>query len=69
MGGGTTGLAHFVAGRLALVEQVPYGGDHVTGDLAYGLSTSRQHAERIKNLYGGSSVAELRRACHGSKYR
>ena len=24
------------------------------GDLAYGLSTSRQHAERIKNLFGGT---------------
>jgi cell division protein FtsA len=33
---------------------VPYGGDHVTGDLAYGLSTSRQHAERVKNLFGGT---------------
>ena len=53
MGGGTTTLAHCVAGRLALLEQVQYGGDHVTRDLAWGLSTSRQHAERIKNLYGG----------------
>ena len=53
-GGGTTGLAHFAGGRLTLVDQVPYGGDHVTGDLAYGLSTSRQHAERIKNLFGGT---------------
>ncbi len=54
MGGGTTGLAHFAGGRLTLVDQVPYGGDHITGDLAYGLSTSRQHAERIKNLFGGT---------------
>ena len=53
-GGGTTGLAHFAGGRLTLVGQVPYGGDHITGDLAYGLSTSRQHAERLKNLYGGT---------------
>jgi cell division protein FtsA len=52
MGGGTTGLAHFAGGRLSLVEQVPYGGDHVTADLAYGLSTTRPHAERIKNLFG-----------------
>ena len=36
---------------------MPYGGDHVTGDLAYGLSTSRQHAERIKNLFGSTSSA------------
>jgi cell division protein FtsA len=53
LGGGTTGLAHFVGGRLALIEQVPYGGGHVTRDLAWGLSTSLHHAERIKNLYGG----------------
>ena len=53
-GGGTTGFTHFAGGRLSLVGQVPYGGDHITGDLAYGLSTSRQHAERIKNLFGGT---------------
>lgn len=53
MGGGSTSLAHFAGGRLALVEQVPYGGEHVTRDLAWGLSTGRQHAERIKNLFGG----------------
>lgn len=53
LGAGGTSLAHFVGGRLALVEQVPYGGDHMTADLAWGLSTGRQHAERIKNLYGG----------------
>ena len=54
LGGGTTGLALFAAGRLTVVGQVPYGGDHITGDLAYGLSTGRQHAERIKNLFGGT---------------
>ena len=59
MGGGTTGMALFVEGRLAMVDQVPYGGEHVTADLAYGLSTSRKHAERIKNIYG----SVLWRAC------
>jgi cell division protein FtsA len=59
MGGGTTGVALFSAGRLALIDQVPYGGEHVTGDIAYGLSTSREHAERIKNLNG----SVLWRAC------
>ncbi|MFZ1429402.1 MAG: cell division protein FtsA [Geminicoccaceae bacterium] len=54
MGGGSTGLTHYADGRLTLVEQVPYGGDHITGDLAFGLSTSRHHAERIKNLFGGA---------------
>jgi cell division protein FtsA len=62
LGGGTTGLAHFAGGRLTLVDQVPYGGDHVTGDLAYGLSTGRPEAERIKNLYGGTQF----RSCDDS---
>jgi cell division protein FtsA len=53
LGGGITSLVHFIHGRLALVEQVPYGGENVTRDLAWGLSTSHEHAERIKNLYGG----------------
>ena len=53
MGGGTTNIAHFHGGRLVYVDQVGYGGDHVTRDLAYGLSTSHALAERIKNLYGG----------------
>ena len=38
---------------------MPYGGEHVTRDLAYCLSTSRAFAERLKNLYGGV----LCRAC------
>ncbi len=62
MGGGTTGLTHFAGGRLTLVDQVPYGGDHVTGDLAYGLSTSRRYAERIKNLFGSTQF----RSCDDS---
>jgi cell division protein FtsA len=62
LGGGSTGLAHFAAGRLTLIDQVPYGGDHVTGDLAYGLSTGRHHAERIKNLFGSTQF----RACDDS---
>jgi cell division protein FtsA len=62
MGGGTTGLTHFTGGRLTLVDQIPYGGDHVTGDLAYGLSTNRRHAERIKNLFGSTQF----RSCDDS---
>jgi len=59
MGGGTTSLALFSGGSLCHLAQVPYGGEHVTRDLAYCLSTSRSFAERLKNLYGGVQ----RRAC------
>jgi cell division protein FtsA len=59
MGGGATGIAHVADGRLRQIDLVPLGGHHVTADLAYGLSTSLAHAERLKTLYG--SVAH--RAC------
>jgi cell division protein FtsA len=52
MGGGTTDMALFAGGRLTWVDQVPYGGEHVTSDIAYLLRTGIVHAERIKNLYG-----------------
>ena len=53
LGGGTTGLALFHGGRMAFAAQVPYGGDHVTHDVALGLSTTTAFAERVKALYGG----------------
>ncbi len=59
LGGGVTGFAHFADGRLLCLDQVPYGGIHVTNDLAYGLSTGRSYAERLKALHGGV----VRRAC------
>ncbi len=59
LGGGTTSLGLFSGGALSHLAQVPYGGEHVTRDLAYCLSTSRAFAERLKNLYGGV----LCRAC------
>jgi len=59
LGGGTTSLGLFSGGALCHLAQVPYGGEHVTRDIAYCLSTSRAVAERLKNLYGGV----LCRAC------
>ncbi|GBD44637.1 Cell division protein FtsA [bacterium HR40] len=52
MGGGQTGIAHFADGRLVYLDRVPYGGEHVTADVVYGLSTTRRFAERLKTLYG-----------------
>jgi cell division protein FtsA len=59
LGGGTSSLGLFSGGALCHLAQVPYGGEHVTRDVAYCLSTSRAVAERLKNLYGGV----LCRAC------
>jgi cell division protein FtsA len=52
LGGGVTGIARFGGGQLQEVDLVPLGGQHVTQDLAYGLSVGRPQAERLKTLYG-----------------
>ncbi|MBL4693582.1 MAG: cell division protein FtsA [Magnetovibrio sp.] len=52
MGGGTTNISVFFDGELMHAECVPLGGVHVTNDIARGLSTPMQHAERMKTLYG-----------------
>jgi cell division protein FtsA len=57
MGGGTTGIAAFHEGKLIFADVVPLGGQHITNDIARGLSTSLAHAERMKTLYGSALPA------------
>jgi cell division protein FtsA len=57
MGGGTTGIAVFYDGNVVYADSVPIGGNHVTSDIARGLSTPLNHAERIKTLYGSAITA------------
>jgi cell division protein FtsA len=52
MGGGTTSMAVFFEGNVIYTDVLPVGGNHVTNDIARGLSTPRAHAERMKTLYG-----------------
>lgn len=54
LGGGITGAARFAAGKLQEVLSVPLGANHVTQDLAFGLSIGRDQAERLKTLYGSA---------------
>lgn len=54
MGGGSTSASVFRGGSLVHVETVPVGGQHVTQDIARGLSTSIVGAERIKTLHGSA---------------
>jgi cell division protein FtsA len=56
LGGGVTGVARFAGSHLQEIHTVPLGGHHVTQDLAYGLTTGRLEAERLKALYGGVVV-------------
>lgn len=54
LGGATSGIAIFYEGNLVFADSIPVGGMHVTNDIARGLSTSIAHAERMKNLWGGT---------------
>ncbi len=56
IGGGVTSFAVFSGGGLVHLDAIPLGGNHVTSDIAKGLTTSLQNAERLKTLYG-SAVA------------
>jgi cell division protein FtsA len=54
MGGGTTSLSIFFEGAMVYCDSVPIGGNHITNDIARGLSTPLAHAERMKTLYGSA---------------
>ncbi len=54
MGGGATSVAVFAGGSLVHVDSLGVGGMHVTNDIARGLSTTLNGAERIKTLHGSA---------------
>ncbi len=54
IGAGTTELAIFVEGVLVYSAVLPLGGNHITNDLAIGLKTSLNEAEKIKINYGSA---------------
>ena len=56
LGAGTTSLGVFAGGRLVHADGVAVGGNHVTLDVARGLSTRLSAAERLKTLYGSTIV-------------
>lgn len=64
MGAGTTTIAIYSGGRFVHASGFAVGGQHITMDLARGLSVCIADAERIKTLYGtvltgGSDAREL----------
>ena len=54
IGGGTTGVAVFAEGDAIHTDVVPIGGNHITNDIARGLATPIDHAERMKALFGSA---------------
>lgn len=59
MGGGTTSIGVFIEGKIVHASAIPVGGNHVTSDIARGLTTSLVDAERIKTLYGAAHATGL----------
>ncbi len=51
-GGGTTTIAVFSRGQFVHVDALAIGGYHITTDIARGLSTRIEDAERLKTVYG-----------------
>ena len=52
LGGAVTSYAMFRGGSLVFAGTLPVGSQHVTQDIAQGLSTTIAHAERMKTLFG-----------------
>lgn len=61
LGGGTTGLVVFEEGNLLATTILPVGSMHVTNDLAIGLRTSVDTAEKVKLQYAVADTKELRK--------
>ena len=54
MGGGTTTLSIFHDGEFVHADAIAVGGQHVTLDIARGLSTNLADAERLKARHGSA---------------
>ena len=52
LGAGSTSISIFENNKLIFLDAIPVGGQHITTDIARGLSTTLESAERLKTLYG-----------------
>jgi cell division protein FtsA len=59
IGGGTTSMAVYEEGDLLYTTILPVGAGHVTNDVAIGLRTSIEVAEKIKLEYGSALSREV----------
>lgn len=59
MGAGHTSISLFEKGNLLFTDAIAIGGMHITNDIAKTLCTTLVHAERIKNLYGTTTLDAL----------
>jgi cell division protein FtsA len=59
IGGGTTSVAVFEENDLLMCAVIPVGGSHITNDIAIGLRTSVDVAEKIKLEFGSATPREI----------
>ncbi|MFA6184364.1 MAG: cell division protein FtsA [Parcubacteria group bacterium] len=59
IGGGTTSITIYEEGELSYLTVLPVGAGHITNDLAIGLRTSIEVAEKIKLEYGSAFPKEI----------
>jgi cell division protein FtsA len=59
IGGGTTSIAVFEEDELLKVAVIPLGGSHITNDIAIGLRTSIDVAEKVKLEFGNARPSEI----------
>jgi len=59
IGGGTTSIAVFEENDLLHTAILPIGGGHITNDIAIGLRTSIDVAEKVKLEYGNAQPKEI----------
>lgn len=60
IGGGTTSMAVYAEGDIIAAAVIPVGSSHITNDLAIGLRTSLETAEKIKVKYGAAIPDKIR---------
>ena len=61
LGGGTTGMVVFEEGDLVMSNILPVGSMHITNDLAIGLRTSVDTAEKLKVQYAYAEAREVKK--------
>ncbi|MDD3487275.1 MAG: cell division protein FtsA [Candidatus Moranbacteria bacterium] len=64
MGGGTTNFIVYEEGELVQMGVVPIGSGHITNDIAIGLRTSIDVAEKVKINYGSALPDEVSKKEH-----
>jgi cell division protein FtsA len=62
IGGGTTDIAIFQNGSIVHTAVIALGGNNLTNDVAVGLRTPMEQAERIKQRYGCALTAKVDKA-------